>query len=50
MDAQTRDGCKLDQTWSVRRLGAYKGFGGSIGVLHTYLEGVVPFMYRGYGR
>ena len=40
---------KLDQTWSVRRLGEYKVWGGLIGILHTYLEGVIPFMYRGYG-
>ena len=40
---------KLDQTWSVRRRGGYKGGGGWDRVLHTYLEGVIPFMYWGYG-
>ena len=40
---------KLDQTWSVRGAGGYKDPDGSIGILHTYLEGVIPFMYWGYG-
>ena len=40
---------KLDQTWSVRRSGKYKSAGGSMRTPHTDLEGVVPFMYWGYG-
>ena len=40
---------KLDQTWSVRGVGGYKGSGGLTRILHTYLEGVIPFMYWGYG-
>jgi len=40
---------KLDQTWSVRGVGGYKGRGGVTGIPHTYLEGVIPFMYWGYG-
>jgi len=40
---------KLDQTWSVRRAGEYKDSGGWVRSLHTYLEGVIPFTYWGYG-
>ena len=40
---------KLDQTWSVRRQDEYKDAGGWTRILHTYLEGVIPFMYWGYG-
>ena len=29
--------------------GEYKDAGGWMGILHTYLEGVIPFMYWGYG-